>query len=268
MSWRLARSLVTLRDEIRALHPGTTVWTVGDAAHRATWSLRANPPAGVRSAVSLQDAGSALTATPGTYVQVVTGVRVSLRAVRLGPVRSPSAALHAARRTAGGTRSPGAVLDPTGFSVGVTVDAVRGAVPLSRRRWGAGNARQRSRRSVYGGGVPAVSPPSVLRKRDSLQVIRTYARADAAKVVDLMPVRDRPDEVLVGPSVRRRLRPAACRPHRERAVAVRASTAHPEPASIGVCANASPESTPFAMRVNHRGQYTRLEVSHCELASG
>ncbi|MFI9528807.1 peptidoglycan-binding domain-containing protein [Micromonospora rosaria] len=33
-SWRLARSLETLTAEIRALHPGTTVWTIGDAAHR------------------------------------------------------------------------------------------------------------------------------------------------------------------------------------------------------------------------------------------
>ncbi|WFE45294.1 hypothetical protein [Verrucosispora sp. WMMD1129] len=32
-SWRLARSLEVLRDEIRALHPGTTVWTIGDEAH-------------------------------------------------------------------------------------------------------------------------------------------------------------------------------------------------------------------------------------------
>lgn len=38
MAWRLARSLVVLRDEIRTLHPGTTVWTIGDAAHRATAS--------------------------------------------------------------------------------------------------------------------------------------------------------------------------------------------------------------------------------------
>jgi len=36
MSWRLARSLVTLRDEVRSLHPGTTVWTIGDQSHRAT----------------------------------------------------------------------------------------------------------------------------------------------------------------------------------------------------------------------------------------
>ena len=27
--WRLARSLEVLRAEIRALHPGTTVWTIG-----------------------------------------------------------------------------------------------------------------------------------------------------------------------------------------------------------------------------------------------
>ena len=32
-AWRLARSLETLRDEIRSVYPGTTVWTIGDAAH-------------------------------------------------------------------------------------------------------------------------------------------------------------------------------------------------------------------------------------------
>lgn len=33
MSWRLARSLDTLRAETRRRWPGTTVWTIGDAAH-------------------------------------------------------------------------------------------------------------------------------------------------------------------------------------------------------------------------------------------
>lgn len=47
VSWRLARSLVTLRAEVRALHPGTTVWTIGDAAHRATWSDHNPNAAGV-----------------------------------------------------------------------------------------------------------------------------------------------------------------------------------------------------------------------------
>jgi len=38
MAWRLARSLEQLRKEILAKHPGTTFWTIGDAAHRNTWS--------------------------------------------------------------------------------------------------------------------------------------------------------------------------------------------------------------------------------------
>ena len=33
MGWRLARSLEVLRDEIRAVHPGTTIWTIGDEHH-------------------------------------------------------------------------------------------------------------------------------------------------------------------------------------------------------------------------------------------
>lgn len=38
MAWRVARSLGVLTAEVRQLHPGTTVWTIGDAAHRATAS--------------------------------------------------------------------------------------------------------------------------------------------------------------------------------------------------------------------------------------
>ena len=38
MAWRLARSLEVLRGEVLELHPGTTVWTIGDADHAATWS--------------------------------------------------------------------------------------------------------------------------------------------------------------------------------------------------------------------------------------
>lgn len=34
MAWRLARSLVVLRREVRTLHPGTTVWDIGDADHQ------------------------------------------------------------------------------------------------------------------------------------------------------------------------------------------------------------------------------------------
>jgi hypothetical protein len=37
-SWRLARSLDVLRDEIEAKYPGTTVWTIGDAAHQSDYS--------------------------------------------------------------------------------------------------------------------------------------------------------------------------------------------------------------------------------------
>lgn len=35
MSWRLARSLDQLRDEVQRRWPGTTVWTIGDADHAA-----------------------------------------------------------------------------------------------------------------------------------------------------------------------------------------------------------------------------------------
>lgn len=35
MSWRLAYSLEDLQDEVWARWPGTTIWTIGDAAHRS-----------------------------------------------------------------------------------------------------------------------------------------------------------------------------------------------------------------------------------------
>lgn len=33
MAWRVARSLVVLTNEVHQLHPGTTVWTIGDQDH-------------------------------------------------------------------------------------------------------------------------------------------------------------------------------------------------------------------------------------------
>lgn len=47
MAWRLARSLVVLRDEARTVAPGTTVWTIGDQDHRSTWSDHNENDAGV-----------------------------------------------------------------------------------------------------------------------------------------------------------------------------------------------------------------------------
>lgn len=56
--WRLARSLETLRDEIRALYPGTTVWTIGDAAHQKGASDHNPNAAGVVCAIDvLADGG-------------------------------------------------------------------------------------------------------------------------------------------------------------------------------------------------------------------
>ena len=55
MAWRLARSLETLRDEIRSVHPGTTVWTIGDEAHVVS-DHRPNP-AGVVCAIDVKDDG-------------------------------------------------------------------------------------------------------------------------------------------------------------------------------------------------------------------
>lgn len=52
-SWRLARSLEVLRSEIRSLHPGTTVWTIGDAAHRASASDHNPTSSGVVCAIDV-----------------------------------------------------------------------------------------------------------------------------------------------------------------------------------------------------------------------
>lgn len=53
MAWRLARSLETLRAEVRATHPGTTFWTIGDKAHRGTWSDHNPNSAGVVCAADI-----------------------------------------------------------------------------------------------------------------------------------------------------------------------------------------------------------------------
>ena len=37
-AWRNARSLIVLRNEIQAVKPGTTFWTIGDDAHKLSWS--------------------------------------------------------------------------------------------------------------------------------------------------------------------------------------------------------------------------------------
>lgn len=52
-SWRLARSLAVLRSEIRAVHPGTTVWTIGDAEHRSSWSDHNPTSSGVVCAIDV-----------------------------------------------------------------------------------------------------------------------------------------------------------------------------------------------------------------------
>lgn len=38
MSWRLAKSIDRLADEIKAAYPGTIVWTIGDEDHQDSWS--------------------------------------------------------------------------------------------------------------------------------------------------------------------------------------------------------------------------------------
>lgn len=58
MSWRLARSLEVLEAEVQALHPGTTVWDLGDPEHQQTWSDHNPNAAGVVCAIDvLGDAG-------------------------------------------------------------------------------------------------------------------------------------------------------------------------------------------------------------------
>lgn len=53
MAWRVARSLEVLTAEIRTLHPGTTVWTLGDAAHQKGWSDHNPNAAGVVCAADI-----------------------------------------------------------------------------------------------------------------------------------------------------------------------------------------------------------------------
>lgn len=58
MSWRVARSLQTLTSEVRSRWPGTTVWTIGDAAHQKGASDHNPNAAGVVCAIDvLADGG-------------------------------------------------------------------------------------------------------------------------------------------------------------------------------------------------------------------
>lgn len=53
MAWRLAKSLEVLRGEIRAKHPGTTVWTIGDQEHASGWSDHNPTASGVVCAIDV-----------------------------------------------------------------------------------------------------------------------------------------------------------------------------------------------------------------------
>ena len=57
MAWRLARSLETLRDEIRSVYPGTTVWTIGDEDHRNGYSDHNPNSNGVVCAIDVKSDG-------------------------------------------------------------------------------------------------------------------------------------------------------------------------------------------------------------------
>lgn len=67
-------------------------------------------------------------------------------------------------------------------------------------------------------------------RRDRLQVTRIYATADAAQVVNLKPLRDRPDKVLIGPSVRGDVQAF---PNLEPSVPITASPRQPQPTGVG-----------------------------------
>lgn len=61
-SWRLAKSLDVLRDEIKAKYPDTTIWTIGDAAHRSGYSDHNATTKGVVCAIDVKaDGGMDLT---------------------------------------------------------------------------------------------------------------------------------------------------------------------------------------------------------------
>jgi len=52
-AWRLAGSLVQLRDEVWGLWPGTTVWTIGDQEHRSRYSDHNENADGVVTAIDV-----------------------------------------------------------------------------------------------------------------------------------------------------------------------------------------------------------------------
>jgi hypothetical protein len=53
VSWRLARSLERLRDEVRGRWPGTTIWALGDTAHASRASDHNPSPDGVVCAIDI-----------------------------------------------------------------------------------------------------------------------------------------------------------------------------------------------------------------------
>lgn len=70
MAWRRARSLDVLEAEIQAVHPGTTVWDLGDQDHRERWSDHNPNAAGVVCAIDvLGNAGLSLARFADTVVR-------------------------------------------------------------------------------------------------------------------------------------------------------------------------------------------------------
>jgi hypothetical protein len=57
MAWRLAKSLATLRTEVRARYPGTTFWTIGDEDHQNGYSDHNPNSRGVVCAADILDDG-------------------------------------------------------------------------------------------------------------------------------------------------------------------------------------------------------------------
>lgn len=78
-NWRLAKSLDVLRDEIESRYPGTTVWTIGDAAHQSGYSDHNPTSSGVVCAIDVKgNAGLDL----GMFVKhLIGGAHTNLRYV-------------------------------------------------------------------------------------------------------------------------------------------------------------------------------------------
>lgn len=200
--------------------------------------MTAESRSAVTHAVALSTLARALPVSADSLPQILPGVRMTLRAVRLRAVTRPHCRRAASKRRLSSARRTGsaaAVRLPTDDGVLMPVLAMcRWQPPRHLRYWFRNDRldRQRKRGARECEGMSLVAPPSVLRDSHRFQVCRIDAARLLANVVDLEVDRDGTNEKLVRVAVRDDLAPLAVTNHGEVAVARRLGAAGPKPAPV------------------------------------